>query len=173
MISLREDQARVFAQRAHGDQKYGDQPYIVHLAAVRTVLAEFGFDGDYLVAAWLHDVLEDTKTTYRTLDAAFGLDVAMLVVAVTGNGANRKERNANVYEKLQMGPRAIPLKLADRIANGRSCMKNNKKLLAMYQSEYPEFRAALYDLSMATVSPLLCGPMWKELDRIMATGRPS
>ena len=173
MISPREDQARVFAQHAHGDQKYGDQPYVIHLAAVRTVLAEFGFTGDYLVAAWLHDVLEDTKTTYSQLRTAFGIDVAALVLAVTGVGENRKERNGSIKLKLQRLRRAIPLKLADRIANERSCLKSNLKLLAMYQSEYPEFRGALYSLSDVPGLPQLCEPMWRELDRLMAEGRPS
>jgi guanosine-3',5'-bis(diphosphate) 3'-pyrophosphohydrolase len=173
VISFREDQAREFAQKAHGDQKYGGQPYVVHLAAVRTVLAEFGFEGDYLVAAWLHDVLEDTKTSYTELVRAFGLDVAALVLAVTGVGENRKERNGSIKLKLQRLRRAIPLKLADRVANGRSCLKNNPNLLAMYQGEYPEFRAALYPLSDVPGLPQLCEPIWRELDRIMATGKLS
>ena len=174
MISPREDQAREFAQKAHGDQKYGDQPYVVHLAAVRTALAEFGFTGDLLVAAWLHDVLEDTKTRYVELDRAFGLDVAMLVVAVTGYGKNRKERNANVYEKLRMGPRAIPLKLADRIANMRQCVKDkNASLLAMYQGEYREFRDALHNVPTGVMPRSWVEAewaMWKELDRLATEG---
>jgi guanosine-3',5'-bis(diphosphate) 3'-pyrophosphohydrolase len=168
MISPEEDSARAFAQAAHGDQKYGAEPYVVHLAAVRSVLAEFGFTGDLLVAAWLHDVLEDTRVAFKELMAAFGAEVASLVVAVTGRGGNRKERNASIARQLLSQPRAVPLKLADRIANGRSCLKsNNIELLAMYQREYLDFKAELYPLSRD------CDVLWRELDRIMAAGRPS
>jgi (p)ppGpp synthase/HD superfamily hydrolase len=163
-----EDRARVIAQGAHGDQKYGSEPYVVHLAAVRSVLAEYGFAGDLLVAAWLHDVLEDTKTSVKDLTTAFGSKVACLVVTVTGRGSNRKERNASIYNQVAGHPPALPLKLADRIANGRTCVKRgDAELLAMYQGEYPEFRAALYPLSRD------CEVLWRELDKIMTPARSS
>jgi len=167
MITPFEDRARAFAQHAHGAQKYGQEPYIVHLAAVRSVLAEYRYTGDVLVAAWLHDTLEDTKTTFKQLQAAFGQQVAMLVASVTnGPGKNRRERNEMVYQRLRAQPAAIPLKLADRIANMRASLKNNPELLVMYQREYLDFKGALYPHSDDC-------PMWRELDTLAAAGRPS
>ena len=157
-----EQVARGFAEGAHGDQKYGKKPYVTHLAAVRAVLGEFGFKDENLrVASWLHDVLEDTKITPAQLELAFGSTVTHLVWAVTGIGKNRKERTENAYDKMTDYPRAIPLKLADRIANGRASVKDNPSLLAMYRKEYAGFRAKLYRLSEEEEAP-----MWAELDRL-------
>ena len=147
--------AVAFAREAHGDQKYGGEPYTSHLSAVRLVLTDFNTHGDLGVAAWLHDVLEDTPVTNTELQDAFGPGVFKLVFAVSGfdtlpgpPGSNRKRRNADVYEKLRKWPEAIPLKLADRIANVEACgkTKNAKPtMLAMYQSEQQGFEAALYN----------------------------
>src|SRR4051794_30356155 len=87
--------ARDYAIQKHEGQLYGTEPYSVHLAAVREVLRWAGFeDGHPLAtAAWLHDIVEDTAATREDVAARFGDDVAALVWAVTGVGANRKERN--------------------------------------------------------------------------------
>lgn len=146
-LSPDEEQAKDFAVRKHGAQKYGDRPYVVHLAAVRRVLVEAGYVGSILQAAWLHDVLEDTPTTAEELRASFGEDVFQLVWAVTGVGKNRKERVAAAYEKIRA---LLPyqggghLKLADRIANVEACVATgNASLLSMYQKEMPSFEKAL------------------------------
>ena len=52
--------AEAFAVAAHGDQRYAGGPYRDHLAAVVRVLREYGYDGPYEAAGWLHDVVEDT-----------------------------------------------------------------------------------------------------------------
>ncbi len=57
--------AQRYAEAAHGDQRYGQKPYVSHLAAVRAVLNDFGVSGDLGVAAWLHDVLESWRTPRR------------------------------------------------------------------------------------------------------------
>ena len=67
-----EDRARAFAVAAHGDQRYGSDPYVVHLSAVRQVLEDFGYDGDFALAAWLHDTVEDTEVTVVQLEREFG-----------------------------------------------------------------------------------------------------
>jgi guanosine-3',5'-bis(diphosphate) 3'-pyrophosphohydrolase len=153
--------ARDFARAAHGDQKYGAAPYVVHLSAVRTVLADFGYGGVLGIAAWLHDVAEDTTTTREEIAARFGAEVAELVWAVTGVGANRKERNLAAYAKIKASPGAAILKLADRIANVEAARAVPEKL-ALYRSEWRSFRdhlGALGDLRM-----------WARLERAIGGG---
>lgn len=175
-----EDLAKKFAAKAHADQKYGDQPYTVHLAAVRAVLSDFGLDpdggfslGDLCMAAWLHDVLEDTPTTAEQLELTFGSDVTKLVWAVTGEGANRKERVASAYRKIAEYPKALVLKLADRIANAEASAKDNPRLLTMYRGEYPAFKNALGRQVTFQASgynefkrPML-DAMWARLDKVL------
>jgi guanosine-3',5'-bis(diphosphate) 3'-pyrophosphohydrolase len=141
--------ARRFAEERHKSQRYGEHPYVVHLWAVRQVLTDFGYhSGPLAVAAWLHDLIEDTPTTRQEIAERFGEEVAMLVWAVTGvgkNRKNRKERNAWVYEKIRQCPKAAILKLADRIANMEASQACPDKL-AMYRKEHLEFAMALRGL---------------------------
>lgn len=80
--------AREFAIKAHGDQMYGRMPYSYHLDQVASKLRELEHYGWYVpkeayVAAYLHDVLEDTKVTFKELEKEFGLLVARLVLNLT------------------------------------------------------------------------------------------
>ncbi len=161
MLDPRETDARVFAQSAHGGQKYGDAPYDKHLTQVRTVLTDFGYGGALGVAAWLHDVVEDADVSKDDIVTRFGADVAELVWAVTGEGADRKERNATAYAKIRAHPAAAILKLADRIANVEASRDVPKKL-AMYRSEWQAFRKALGDLGDPR--------MWARLERAIGAG---
>ena len=117
--------AREFSIRAHGDQRYGDRPYVEHLFAVVTVLESFGFSDDYVAAGWLHDVVEDTEFTEADIAAAFGERVANLVSAVSGGG-DRESHVASIYEKIAAYPDAAVVKLADRIANVEACEPGDK-----------------------------------------------
>lgn len=165
---------RAFVTKMHGDQKYdsGTTPYTVHLAAVRDAIIEFGFGPghdsmgeNYVSAAWLHDVLEDTTATREEIGARFGGLTRVLVWAVTGQGATRKERNEDAYAKMMSEPLAIPLKLADRICNTRaSKISSPDKLFKMYVSEYPAFRERLRERSLMYAPK--CRAMWNELDEI-------
>ena len=148
-------QARVFAESAHGDQKYGDKPYVTHLIAVRNVLKDFGFNGDLGVAAWLHDVVEDTDVDFHQLDNAFGELVTRLVWAVTGVGSDRRGRNKDAYAKMRDYPRSIILKLADRIANVESSSSSH---LQMYRDEWPTFYKQLHIDVGHNIEP-----MWQRL----------
>lgn len=161
-----------FGCSVHGSQAYGKHSYVRHLAHVESVLLRFGFDDPALLsAAWLHDSIEDANVTWRQLDEMFGEEVAMLVFAVTdGEGANRKERKAASYAKMRDYPRAIILKLADRIANVESSMIDNGSLLGMYAKEYPAFRATLRTASFvdanADCATRLAG-LWSYLDGLL------
>ncbi|MFI5298781.1 MAG: HD domain-containing protein [Polyangiales bacterium] len=147
MLNLdpREPAARAYAVERHGAQAYGKEPYIVHLAAVRSVLADFDISGDLGVAAWLHDTIEDTGTTRGEIVKRFGEQVAALVWAVSGLGATRKQRNLDAYQKIRALPTAATLKLADRIANVEASRDRPDKL-AMYRAEHQGFATALTGL---------------------------
>lgn len=147
-----EERARAFALKAHGNQKYGTEPYSVHLAAVRQVLADFGITNPFLLqAAWLHDTIEDTGTSRAEVVEAFGERVASLVWAVSGFGPNRRARNLDAYDKIQNfgNPWAAALKLADRIANAEASKKNKPDLWKMYREEQRAFVYVLVNSKLA------------------------
>jgi guanosine-3',5'-bis(diphosphate) 3'-pyrophosphohydrolase len=152
-----------FAVKAHGQQMYGDEPYIVHLIAVEKILIRFGHtDEPMLQAAWLHDVVEDTQTTLEDIKTQFGKTVADIVSSVTSeSGINRKERNTKTYPKIAASRPGTILKLADRIANVEHSINTQSPLLKMYRKEYADFQAALphTDENQA---------MWAYLDRLLA-----
>ncbi len=133
--------AREYAIQAHGDQKYGDEPYVNHLDEVVQVLKDFGFDDEVWIArGYLHDVLEDTYEDYEILESKFGRAVIESVYAVSGFGLTRKIRNADIKEKLRIyGADAQILKIADRIANCERGAKND-----MYREEYESFAESVH-----------------------------
>lgn len=152
--------AKELARIAHWEQKYGDQPYSVHLEAVANVLVRFGYGDreDLLVSAYLHDSLEDTELPESAV-LEFGENVLKLVKAVTNEaGADRKERLAKTYPKIRANPEAMLLKLADRIANVEASASNPKKL-AKYKAEFVGFKEALYDENNL--------PMWEHLGNLL------
>jgi (p)ppGpp synthase/HD superfamily hydrolase len=155
-------QAREFARARHTEQRYGDEPYDAHLAAVVLVLQRFGHTDVVLeTAAWLHDVVEDTKTTLVEVEDRFGAEVTGLVQAVSSEpGRSRKERNALTYPKIRALPQAVILKLADRIANVEHGLAQGSGLVVMYRSEWPAFREALY-------VPGVADAMWAHLDGLL------
>lgn len=155
--------ARDFALNVHGTQKYGDKPYIVHLDEVAKVAKEFGCDYEIIVAAYLHDIIEDTKIPYKVIKDLFGLRVAEMVYCVTDElGRNRKERKEKTYPKIKSNKDAIKLKLCDRIANIRNAIKNNRKeKINMYFKEHYGFSKILSnDIHGIELE------LWKELEEI-------
>ncbi|MFE7722645.1 HD domain-containing protein [Nocardia rhizosphaerihabitans] len=180
----RETEAREFAVEAHGDQRYGDHPYITHLAAVRAVLDDFGYNGSLAVAAWLHDVVEDTPVTAEEVESRFGREVLDLVWAVTGIGPDRKARNLDAFSKITAHPPAVILKLADRTANAEASPPGSS-WMGMYRTEHPTFKAHLgglladdptvarmwerleHKLDLSVAPPT---DRWAEIDRLAAAG---
>jgi guanosine-3',5'-bis(diphosphate) 3'-pyrophosphohydrolase len=164
------EKAKLFAASVHAGQKYGEFPYTKHLEDVVAVLKELLPLGDYypnseesvLTAAWLHDAIEDTDTTFEQIFDEFGRYVARVVFACTDEpGKNRRERHERTYPKLKAaGREAIAVKLADRIANVRHSMTYNHSMLQMYQKEYAEFKKALH-------LPGELKEMWATLDVLM------
>lgn len=143
--------ARAFALAMHGDQLYGTRPYIEHLDRVAELARENGGCAWLIAAAYLHDILEDTKCTLERLAMLFGVRIAGWVYAVTGTGATRAERQQSIVMRLQYTPGARLLKLCDRVANVEQCIATgNAKLLAMYRKEAPLYR----DLFASLAHPL-------------------
>lgn len=138
------DKARIFAIKTHGKQLYGLYPYALHLAWVEEILKRHGCgEDDLLAAAWLHDIMEDCGVSFECIAKRFGAQVAKLVSLVSDmEGRSRAERKRNTYTKLVecREPRALALKLADRIANIEACREEgSNSLLRMYQQEHPDF----------------------------------
>ena len=160
--------ARILAEFLHAAQTYDDQEYIFHIDSVVEVLKRFGInEHDSIVAAYLHDSVEDTQASLKLIETHFGEGVMHLVNAVTNErGINRKERNLKTYQKLMKCPHAIVIKLADRIANvEQSLAKNNMRFYKMYFDEYPAFTYALKGVSYERALPL-----WEHLDNLMKKG---
>ncbi len=117
--------ALVFAADKHRHQKRKGaeaSPYINHLIAVAAVLAEAGVDDQtLLIAAVLHDSVEDTKTTFAELKGAFGSAVAKLVGEVTDDKSLDKaiRKQLQIEKAPSLSAQAKQLKIADKISNIR------------------------------------------------------
>lgn len=162
-----EERARRFAEQAHRGQMYGDGPFVErHLARVVATLRRYGeTDPTLLAAARLHDTLEDTDTTVEDLREAFGDDVANIVDRLTDQpGRNRRERQARTHARIREDPRAVRVKLADRIANVEAALEQKSNLRGMYRKEYPRFRQDLH-------RPGEFDAMWRDLDRLVKRRR--
>ena len=114
---------------AHGEQKRkSGEPYITHPVAVASILSELGLDHETIIAAILHDTLEDTPLTRSELEAEFGEAVAELVDGVTKldkiQFKSRQEAAAESFRKMLLAMardlRVILIKLADRLHNMRT-----------------------------------------------------
>lgn len=144
-------EAMTFSRDKHSTQAYDEYPYFKHLENTYQVLIDHGFSEDnpedlpLLIAAWLHDILEDTATSYTDLKKKFGEEVAEIVFCVTDELArNRKERKEKTYPKIRSNSKAIILKVADRIANIKhGLQKENDQFTAMYKKEFEDFQREL------------------------------
>src|SRR5262245_8786667 len=122
-------EAAEFGASAHkGQKRLPGEPYIAHPVATAAILADLRLDADTIVAAILHDVIEDTPTPKDQLVAKFGKDVAELVDAVTKldqiKFKSREEAQAESFRKMLLAMvrdlRVILVKLADRTHNMRT-----------------------------------------------------
>ncbi len=177
------------AEAAHAGQKRksGD-PYITHPLAVATVLAGLGMDTTTLVAALLHDTVEDTGVGLDTIVADFGSEVAHLVDGVTkidkvsfGDGA-QAETIRKMIVAMARDPRVLVIKLADRLHNMRTLRflppeKQEKKARETLEILAPlahrlgmnTIKWELEDLAFATLYP----KRYDEIVRLVAERAPS
>ena len=117
------------ACEAHrGQLRLSGDPYVTHPVEVAVILIDLGLDTDSLIAALLHDVVEDTEVTLEQIQKKFGPDVAVLVDGVTKLGripySSREEQQAENIRKMLLAMakdiRVIIIKLADRLHNMRT-----------------------------------------------------
>jgi (p)ppGpp synthase/HD superfamily hydrolase len=150
-------EARMVAVKAHAGQPYDEIfPYEKHLDDVVKIIEMFGYSGKYIVAGYLHDVIEDGTVSYNDIKNYFGIEVAEMVYCVTDElGRNRKERKAKTLPKTKSNPDAIIVKLADRIAN----IQHGGKI-GMYAKEFKQFKEELYIDDN-------CDDMWAYLEGIL------
>jgi len=118
-----------YAEKAHGSQKRKDgSPYITHPIAAAEIVAEMGLDEDSIVAALLHDVMEDTPVVYEDLVKKFGPTVATIVDGVTKLTrvvyTTKEEEQMENLRKMLMAMakdiRVVLIKIADRLHNMRT-----------------------------------------------------
>lgn len=157
-------EAEMVAILAHKGQIYDIFPYEKHLVDVVDVLKRFGYSGDYILAGWLHNTIEDGNLTYNKIKKAFGTHVAEMVLAVTdpSDVRSRKEKKTRVYQKLNNCQDAIVVKLADRIANIENSIRmGNQDKYEMYYLEYKDFKKALKKGNNPDIEK-----MWAQLDNL-------
>ncbi|HEX5803297.1 MAG TPA: bifunctional (p)ppGpp synthetase/guanosine-3',5'-bis(diphosphate) 3'-pyrophosphohydrolase [Azospira sp.] len=118
--------AYAFAEAAHSGQKrYSGEPYITHPLAVAGALAEWRMDGQAVIAALLHDVMEDTGVSKAEIARRFGKQVAELVDGLSKldkiEFQSHQEAQAENFRKMLMAMardlRVVLIKLADRLHN--------------------------------------------------------
>ena len=134
------------ARFAHADQKRKTgEPYILHPIAVATICAkELMLDTNPVMAAFLHDVVEDTHYTMEDIESRFGHDVAFLVRVVTKQKKDKYDESKQVdnykqmLDSVQYDIRALLVKLADRLHNMRtlSSMRPDKQMKIAGETDY-------------------------------------
>ncbi|HTC51063.1 MAG TPA: RelA/SpoT family protein [Steroidobacteraceae bacterium] len=122
-------EAAEFGASAHkGQTRLSGEPFIAHPVAAAAILAELHLDTDTIIAAILHDVIEDTPTPKDQLAQRFGADVAEIVDGVTKldqiKFKSREEAQAESFRKMLLAMvrdlRVVLVKLADRTHNMRT-----------------------------------------------------
>ena len=175
-----------FANLAHGDQRrVSGVPFILHPTSVACIVAEMGMDTDSVVAALLHDTVEDTDTTLDEIKVNFGEEVINLVDGLTKISkikyTDREERQAENVRKMLIAMsndiRVIIVKLADRVHNMRTieCVKDQKrrdKALECMEVYAPiahrlgmkAIKDELEDLSMRYLDPIAYNEIEQQLE---------
>lgn len=116
------------AQMHEGQRRRSGEPYFSHPVAVAAILTEQRLDDATIITALLHDTIEDTKSTWSDIAAAFGEEIAELVDGVTkltnlqlSSTENRQSENfRKLFMAMSKDLRVILVKLADRLHNMRT-----------------------------------------------------
>ena len=143
---VRVERAYLLAAEAHSEQKRKTgEPYIIHpIAVARIVAEELELGANPIIAAFLHDVVEDTDYTIEQIGERFGADVARLVAAVTKQKKAKYQHSKQVdnfrqiLESVSYDIHALLVKLADRLHNMRtlSSMRSDKQMKIAGETDY-------------------------------------
>jgi RelA/SpoT family (p)ppGpp synthetase len=168
--------AYAFALNAHKNQKRdAGEPFIIHPIAVADILTDLRLDSATITTGLLHDTIEDTKATYKTVEKEFGKEVADLVDGVTKisqlEGKVTSSSKAENFRKLILATskdiRVLLVKLADRLHNMRTLssvpnlqkrIKKAKETMEIYapladRMGMNSIRDELEDLSFQKLNP--------------------
>lgn len=185
---LQLEEAHAVAKKAHeGQQRRSGEPYITHPIAVAQILAELGIGPKTIIAALLHDTVEDTDYTLDQCREQFGAEVAMLVDGVTkldkvkyGDSA-QAETVRKMIVAMSKDIRVLVIKLADRLHNARtwgfmpveSAQKKARETLEIYtplahRLGIQTVKWELEDLSFAVLHPKI----YQEIENLVAQRTP-
>ena len=138
------DKARLFAIAAHSAigqvRKYSGEPYWQHPERVANILRTVAHDDNMIAAAYLHDVLEDTKVTKELLQQEFGDRITTMVVWLTDiskpSDGNRETRKRIDREHIRNAPPVVhTIKLCDVIDNCKSIGEHDPEFAVIYFNE--------------------------------------
>lgn len=186
MLALQE--AFRLAREAHKDQKRKTgEPYILHPIAVATIAAEeLQLGAESVIAAFLHDVVEDTPYTIDDLRTRFGNDVAFLVKVVTKLKKDeyvvtkQVDNYRQMLDSIQSDIRAVLVKISDRLHNMRtlSSMRPDKQMKIAGETDYfyapLANRLGLYNIKTELENlsfRFRCPQEYEEMERMIATDR--
>lgn len=178
--------AYTFAKRAHsGATRASGEPYIIHPVKTAEILVDLNLDEATIIAALLHDVVEDTDVTFKEINDKFGQDVEELVRGVTkislikySKDVAEMENLRRLFISMSKDVRVIMIKLADRIHNMRTLtyLPHNRQI--KFASETMDLfvplaerlglnsmKAELEDLCFMYLNPIEYNKLKNELDR--------
>ncbi|MFX0135610.1 MAG: HD domain-containing protein [Candidatus Hodarchaeota archaeon] len=143
MDSKKIDKAKKYSAEKHKEQKrkFSGKPYFTHPSNVASMVAKYTKDEEIIMAAYLHDTIEDTATTYKEIFKEFGKKVAELVGELTSDKSKYSKSTKSLYllKKMNnMSDEALLIKLCDRLDNisGYPDEPNNFVKLYMKQTKY-------------------------------------
>lgn len=153
------EKAAGFLVKKITDSGNNPKPVILHSIRVTMILYNFNYEQDIIVAALLHDLLEDSSTTVDEIAKNFGVEVAELVSALTFDKTilDRKARFKNEIDKAVAGGRDSALiKAADLIDNSRYYHLAAKDIIPLLKYKFEYFTESAKRL-------LKTEPIWDEL----------
>lgn len=152
--SKREDilRAYYFAEEHHkGQKRLSGEEYIIHPLSVAIILTEFHADYEMIIAALLHDIVEDTAVSLDEIKSAFSDNIALLVDGVTKitklKSASKREKKAETIRKMLFAMtkdlRIIIIKFADKLHNMRTLQFMSKEKRKRISKEVIDIYAPL------------------------------
>ena len=145
----------LFAQEHHGGQvRHSGEPYIIHPVGCARIVVDVGMDDVSVIAALLHDTVEDTRATLADIERDFGAEMATIVDGVTKLSKihfdSEEKHQAENYRKLIVSMssdiRVLIVKLADRLHNMRTLAymtsKSRSRMPARRSRSTPRSRIA-------------------------------